>query len=337
MQLVTFLDSAGKQAAARVGVVVLAGKFVVDLAAVAASSEGNCPHYLADMIALFEGGPRARDHVERLVEIAKNEADAGWLRPREAIRLLAPVPRPCSIRDCMSFERHLINAMRTVTKWRFRPLAAMDRALARPFGKGFLCPPKVWYERPLYYKGNPRSVVGPEADIRWPAFTEKLDFELELGVFIGREGRNLAPSEALEYVAGYTIFNDFSARDVQLEEMQGRLGPAKGKDFDTGNVIGPYLVTADEIPDPDQLSTAVRINGEEWSRSSTRELQHSFGEMIAFISQEETLYPGDFLAAGTVPGGCGLELDRWIQPDDEVELEIERLGTLRNRVVRTNS
>jgi 2-keto-4-pentenoate hydratase/2-oxohepta-3-ene-1,7-dioic acid hydratase in catechol pathway len=211
----------------------------------------------------------------------------------------------------------------------------LDRLLERLFGKGFLRPPSVWYERPLYYKGNPHSVVGPEADIRWPACTERLDFELEFGVFIGRAGRNIPASEAHAYVAGYTIFNDFSARDVQLREMQGRLGPAKGKDFDTGNALGPYLVTPDEIPEPQRLAALARVNGEEWSRGSTADLYFSVDEMIAFISQDETLYPGDFVGAGTVPGGCGLELDRWLRPGDMVELEVEGLGVLRNRIVRS--
>lgn len=337
MKLVTYLDHAQPEAAARVGAVARDDEAVVDLAAVAETIEGHCPEYLTSMIALLDGGQPARDHAQRLVRVAATRQEPGLLRPKDAIRLLAPVPRPRSIRDCMSFEQHLINAMRTVAKWKFRPLPALDRLLARLFGKGFLRPPKVWYERPLYYKGNPHSVVGPEADVAWPACTEKLDFELEFGAFIGREGRDIPTAEALEYVAGYTIFNDFSARDVQMAEMQGRLGPAKGKDFDTGNVLGPYLVTPDEIPDPERLTVEARVNGEVWSRGSTSELYHSFAEMIAFISQDETLYPGDFLAAGTVPGGCGLELDRWLQPGDVVELEVEGLGILRNRVVRSNS
>ncbi len=150
--------------------------------------DGHCPPYLASMLDLLDASERGREHAERLVEAANNRQEPSLLKPRDAIRLLAPVPRPRTIRDCMSFEGHLINAMRTVVKWKFRPAAALDRMLARWFGKGFLRPPRIWYERPLYYKGNPHSVVGPEADIRWPAYTEKLDYELEFGVFIGRVG-----------------------------------------------------------------------------------------------------------------------------------------------------
>jgi len=317
-----------------VGAVLPESLFVVDLAAAAQVIDGHCPEYFASMLDLLEAWESAREHAERLVEAAGTRQEPAVLRPWDAVRLLAPVPRPRTIRDCMSFEQHLVNAMRTVARWRFRPAAAVDRWLSRCLGKGFLRPPKVWYERPLYYKGNPHSVVGPEADVLWPAYTERLDYELEFGVFLGRAGRNIPAGEAMTHVAGYTIFNDFSARDVQLREMAGRLGPAKGKDFDTGNALGPYLVTADEIPDPRRLTALARVNGEEWSRGSTAELYYSFAEMIAFVSQDETLYPGDFLGAGTIPGGCGLELDRWLEPGDVVELEVERLGILRNRVVR---
>jgi 2-keto-4-pentenoate hydratase/2-oxohepta-3-ene-1,7-dioic acid hydratase in catechol pathway len=116
--------------------------------------------------------------------------------------------------------------------------------------------------------------------------------------------------------------------------MQGRLGPAKSKDFDTGNVLGPYLVTPDEVPDPYQLTMQARINGQQWSCGTSADMHFTFEQMIAYISQDETLYPGDFIGSGTVPGGCGLELDRWLQPGDTVELEVERLGILRNRVQR---
>lgn len=231
MKLVTFVDDARSEIGERVGAVVDNGKSIVDLALAAETIDGHCPDYFASMLDLLDESQQARDHAERLIEVAAKNQQQDYLRPKEALRLLAPVPRPRTIRDCMSFENHLINAMRTVAKWKSRPMAALDRSMARLFGKGFLRPPKVWYERPIYYKGNPHSVVGPDADVLWPAFTEKFDFELEFGVFIGREGRDIPTSDAMKFVAGYTIFNDFSARDVQIKEMQGRLGPATGYDL----------------------------------------------------------------------------------------------------------
>jgi 2-keto-4-pentenoate hydratase/2-oxohepta-3-ene-1,7-dioic acid hydratase in catechol pathway len=289
------------------------------------------------LLALLSAGGAARDLAAQLCESALGGNAPHSLHSVEDIGLLAPVPLPTSIRDCMCFEEHLLGAMRTVVRWRFPPLSALDRLAKKLFGRGLLKVPAVWHERPLYYKGNPHSVVGHGAEVIWPAATERLDFEVEFGVFIGRAGKDIPESQATDHIAGYTIFNDFSARDVQLREMQGRLGPAKGKDFDTGNVIGPSLVTPDELADPYGLAAEVCVNGEPWSQSSTASMRFSFEEIIAYISRDETLHVGDFIGAGTLPGGCGLELDRWITPGDTVELQIDGLGTLRNRVIRGHS
>ena len=331
MKLATF--TAAGEAEAHIGALLPDGATLVDLRG-AARLHGVDDLYFVDMLTFLDAGPAARDAAESVLEFAATQDPPGVLKPLSQVRLLAPVPRPRSIRDCMAFEQHLIQSMRTVAKWRFRPVASADRLLARLLGRGFLRPPRVWYERPIYYKGNPASVVGPEADIVWPTFTEKLDFELEFGVFIGRRGRDIAVRDASRHVAGYTIFNDFSARDFQLYEMAGRLGPAKSKDFDTGNALGPWLVTPDEVPDPCALSMRVRVNGELWSQANSAQMRFTFADMISAISQGETVHPGDFIGSGTASGGCGLELDRWIRPGDVVELEVERLGVLRNRVVR---
>ena len=237
----------------------------------------------------------------------------------------------------MAFERHVVQCMRAVARRRSPPLAVMDAWLERWRGRGLLRPPKVWYERPVYYKGNPMSVVGHEAEVRWPSYTRRLDYELEFGIFVGKQGRNIGEAEAANHIAGYAIFNDFSARDIQGREMSAHLGPSKGKDFDTGNAIGPYLVTPDEVPDPYGLTMVARVNGEEWSRGSSHDMAWTFEQMLAFISKDETLHPGEFIASGAIGSGCGLELDRWLSPGDVVELEVEQLGVLRNRIVTDHS
>ncbi len=135
-------------------------------------------------------------------------------------------------------------------------------------------------------------------------------------------------------IFGYTIFNDFSARDAQEIEMTCPFGPAKGKDFDRGSAMGPWIVTRDEVPDPAALTMIARVNGEEWSRGNSRTMVHGVEAMIAHVSRDETLHPGEIFGSGTVGGGCGLELDRWLSPGDVVELEVEGIGVLRNRVVR---
>jgi 2-keto-4-pentenoate hydratase/2-oxohepta-3-ene-1,7-dioic acid hydratase in catechol pathway len=286
------------------------------------------------MLDVLEGGEAARDEVHKVVEFVAAQQPPAVRHPLSDVTLDAPLPRPRSIRDCMVFEKHLVQAMRTVLKWRAPPLAWLDRQLSRTFGQGFLRVPRVWKQRPIYYKGNPQSVVGTNVDVRWPTFTERLDYELEFGIVVGRRGRDLRVADADQFVAGFTVFNDFSARDIQMVEMSGRLGPAKSKDFDTGNVLGPFLVTPNEIPDPYALKMLASVNGECWSEGTSGDMHFSFAEILAAISESETLVPGDFIGSGTVPGGCGLELDRWLAPGDVVELEVEGIGKLSNRVVR---
>jgi 2-keto-4-pentenoate hydratase/2-oxohepta-3-ene-1,7-dioic acid hydratase in catechol pathway len=175
--------------------------------------------------------------------------------------------------------------------------------------------------------------------VRIPKGCQRFDYELEWGVFIGVQGRDIPASRAAEYIGGYTIFNDFSARDLQFAEMRSRLGPAKGKNFDTGNAMGPCLATPEELPDPYNLLMTARVNGEEWSRAKTGEAYWRFDALIEHISRDETLYPGDFIGSGTASGalgmGCGLELGRFLSPGDVVELEVEGIGVLRNRVAAT--
>jgi 2-keto-4-pentenoate hydratase/2-oxohepta-3-ene-1,7-dioic acid hydratase in catechol pathway len=216
-----------------------------------------------------------------------------------------------------------------------RDFYAFEQHVKKGFEKRGEPMPAEWYEFPVYYKGNHQAIIGPDDDVVWPSFTEKFDYELELAVVIGRAGKDIPAERAKEYIAGYTVMNDFSARDIQRKEMRVRLGPAKGKDWCTA--IGPMLVTPEEVPDPYALTMRAKINGELWSEGSTSSLHWTFEQMIAFASRDETLYPGDLLGSGTVGTGCGLELDRWVQPGDVMELSIERIGVLRNRVVRNSS
>ena len=271
-----------------------------------------------DMLSLIEAGAAGLGKVSDTLQRPKNVFEM------KDVRLLAPLPRPTRLRDFLCFELHV----------------RQSRANRYLFGMGTerLDPAKVeiakvWYEKPVYYKGNPYSVVGPEAEVHWPSYSRIIDYELEIGVVIGRRGKNLGGNEALAHVFGYTIFNDFSARDAQYIEMQGQLGPAKGKDFDTGNALGPFILTADEVPDPQNLDMTARINGETWSRGNSRDMRHSFADLIAYASLEETLYPGEVLGSGTVGGGCGNELGRFMKHGDVIELEVGGIGVLRNRIV----
>jgi len=283
---------------------------------------------------------RGRDRVLDLGTDMIGFLESGEAPPRDGpehrladVSLLAPLPRPASLRDCMTFEDHIINATRSAGLGR---LGALDGLVERVIGRRFTLARyanRTFYELPPYYKSNARSVVGNDAEVRIPGYCRVFDYELEWACVIGREGVDIPAERARDHIAGYTIFNDFSARDAQLREMGGRLGPAKGKDFDTGNALGPWLVTPDELPDPYDLEMVARVNGAEWSRGSTGEMAWTFEDLIAHISQSETLHPGDVIGSGTVGGGCGLEHGAFLKPGDVVELEVERLGVLRNRVV----
>jgi 2-keto-4-pentenoate hydratase/2-oxohepta-3-ene-1,7-dioic acid hydratase in catechol pathway len=309
------------------------GMLVCSLAAAAEARGERRPDTFARPRNLLRAGPEAAERARELAEWAFQERSEKIVEALRDVELSSPVPRPMSIRDAMSFERHVIGATRRGGLGR---LGKLDELLERRVGPrrslaGRLN--RAFYERPLYYKSNPHSVVGPDADVRMPAYTKRFDYELEWGVFIGVGGADIPESAARDHIAGYTIFNDFSARDIQIAEMRGRLGPAKGKDFDTGNAIGPWLVTPDELPEPYALTMTARVNGAEWSRGSTGEMHWRFEEIISYISRSETLQPGDFIGSGTVGGGCGLELGAFLKAGDVVELEVERIGVLRNRVV----
>jgi 2-keto-4-pentenoate hydratase/2-oxohepta-3-ene-1,7-dioic acid hydratase in catechol pathway len=298
----------------RVAVVLDGERRLLDLGSAHERVRGGKSAALASMLALIGGGEAALELARQLVEAAPEEA----IMDRSAVTLLAPIPVPPQIRDFLAFEQHLKGAF----------------AMAEQRTGRHMDIPAVWYQQPIYYKANRFSVVGPDADVRWPDYAQLLDYELELACVIGRGGVDIAAEEAAGHVFGFTIFNDVSARDAQATEMEGQLGPAKGKDFDTGNVLGPWLVTADEVGDPYDLTMVARVNGEEWSRGHSGTMHHRFGDIIAFVSRSETLHPGEILGSGTVGGGCGLELGRFLNPGDVIELEVERIGVLRNRIIK---
>jgi 2-keto-4-pentenoate hydratase/2-oxohepta-3-ene-1,7-dioic acid hydratase in catechol pathway len=328
LRLVTFIAGGALQ----LGAVDAAGESVCSLEAAAEARSVPRPRSFARAVPFLQAGPEAMETAGELTEWAFRERPEGILHRLADVRLAPPVPRPASLRDTMSFERHIIGATRRA----IGRLGKLDALIERRVGPRRSIAGRLnreFYERPLYYKSNPRSVVGHDADVRMPAYTKRFDYELEWGIFIGVGGADIAESSARDHIAGYTVFDDFSARDIQAAEMRGRLGPAKGKDFDTGNAIGPWLVTRDEVPDPYALTMTARVNGAEWSRGTTRDMHWSFEEIIAYISQSETLYPGDFIGSGTVGGGCGLELGVFLARGDVVELEVEGIGLLRNRVV----
>lgn len=313
MKLATFQHD-GREA---IGAVIDDGQRLVDLATARHLLGGPPSPWFVDMLALIDAG----DAGLGLATETLTDAPETAILNVDDITLLAPLPVPRQMRDFIAFEEHLQNTFKRASKISDRKQAVPD----------------VWYERPLYYKANRFSVVGSGADIRWPAYAELLDYELELACVIGRRGVDIAEADAHRHIFGFTIFNDVSARDTQMAEMSGRLGPAKGKDFDTGNVLGPWIVTRDEIGDYNDLTMVARINGEELSRGNSGAMHYTFDRIIAYVSQSETIHAGEVLGSGTVGTGCGLEHGRFLGAGDIVELEIDRIGVLRNRVFKDGS
>ena len=217
----------------------------------------------------------------------------------DAVELRPPVLHPPSVRDFYAFEQHVKTA----------------RA-----NRGLEVPPE-WYEIPVFYFSNPAAIFGPEDDVPYPQGTQELDYELEVAAIVGADGE----------IGGFTVMNDWSARDLQRAEMKVGLGPAKGKDFATS--LGPIVVTPDEF-DGSEAEMVARVNGEERSRGNLRDLHWAWDRLVEQAAKNTHLLPGDVIGSGTVGTGCILELGdgRWLRPGDEVELEVEGLGVLRNRI-----
>lgn len=264
--------------------------------------------FLVSTALLIEQGPELWSEVS---DVARAAASLPWLEvtaTERNLRWLCPIDKVASLKDFLAFEDHVKRG-------------AQRRGAEVP---------DYWYEAPVYYKGNHRAVIGPEATCPWPSYTKRLDFELELALIVGRRGRDIARDEAGDYVFGFTIFNDFSARDVQAKEMSAWLGPAKGKDF--GNSLGPCIVTADEVGTEPDLEMICRVNGEEWGRARSSDARWRWADILAHVSEAEDVWPGDVYGSGTPGGCCGLDQGRELSPGDVVELEIEKIGVLRNKV-----
>jgi len=236
------------------------------------------------------------------------------------VQLLAPVPDPQSFRDFYAFEQH-VRAARKLRGLEMHP---------------------DWFRIPIFYFSNPAAIYGHGSEIPYPKKTNELDFELEFAVIIAGAGSDIPSKDADRHIAGYTICNDWSARDLQREEMAMSLGPAKGKDFATS--FGPYMVTPDELEDAwDEngklnLRMTCHVNGTLISDGNTNDLYHPFKDMIERASMNTKLLSGDYLGSGTVGTGCILELrpentGGWIKKGDVVTLEVKRLGVLENKIV----
>lgn len=295
-------------------IVVAATKtnYLIDLHK-AAEQSGKDGGIFADMLSLINAGENGLKTARTLLQ----SADESVTMAVSDVSFLPPI-MPVQYRDCLVFEEHLANC--------FKVMGA-----TMPVPPSI---PPVWYDQPLYYKGNRMSFIGHGTDVQWPAYAEFLDIELELAIVVGKTGKDISKDVAPAHIFGYSILNDVSARDAQMREMPGQLGPCKGKDFDTGNILGPYILTADEVAHPIAVNMEARVNGERWGGGNSSQMQHSFADILAHISSSETIYAGEVIGSGTVGTGCGLEIGKRLQDGDIFELEIENIGILTNRIVK---
>lgn len=304
MKLLTF----GNEGSARLGALAADGG-IVDL------TRRRRDSAFRSMQTLIEAGAEALGAADRLIRGAAETLDP------EEVRWLAPLPCPMQIRDFVGFEEHMRRA-----GWQLAKLKERSRGAAAPTEAPPI--PPVWYDQPLYYKSNRFAVAGTGHPVAWPRDSNLIDYELELACVIGRGGIDISACDAADHIFGLCIFNDLTARDLQFKEMQGPFGPAKGKDFDGANVLGPVIVTTDEIGTKPALAMRAFVNGDLWSEGNSGAMYWSFERMIEHASRSETIYPGEILGSGTVGGGCGLELGRFLQHGDAVRLEIEGIGSV---------
>ncbi len=326
MKLATFRSSDHD----KIGIVHDGDRRIFDLAAAATRAGATNPAF-SSMLALIDAGESALDAARNLFE--RHGKDADLSVAVNGTDILAPVPEPRQMRDGMSFPLHILQSPRGQRKLAARAKNDMEelaRIEAEPLGEL----PEVYRKQPIYYITNRFSVRGTNTTVKWPRYSKVMDYELEFGIITKNKGANIPASKARDHIFGYTIFNDFSARDAQRIEMEGRLGPAKGKSFDGGNVLGPWIVTPDEIGDPYRLKMEARVNSEIRSRGTTEGMLFPFEEIIAHVTKDETLMPGEFIGSGTVGNGCGLELGLYLEHGDTIELEVEKIGVLRNKVER---
>ncbi len=278
---------------------------------------------VVDISSLFRTAEPLRD-VQAFLELPgepierlRDALAAGQLAepvPLAGVRLRAPVLQPPTVRDFFAFESHAS-------------------------GDGARQLSDAWYRLPIFYFSNTLRIFGPDDEVPFPSASNRLDYELELGCVIGREGTNVSEADAIDYIAGFTIFNDWSARDLQYDERAAGLGPAKGKDAATS--LGPCVVTADEMAPYLRdgrlhVRCTLRVNGEQWMDGHAGGMHHTWGAFVERASRDSRIVPGDVFGSGTVGGGTVGEAirkgykARYLQPGDVVEMEIEGIGVLRN-------
>ena len=331
MKLVTFGVSTPLGEIRRVGAIAEDGR-IVDITAAREvllvdrkiykaerKAEADCPDNMIDFIRAGEGAlEAAREAMDFVKERQLTEA-CGLRVVYEPgqVKILSPLPKPNSVRCFSLSEKHMLDG-----------IASMQDTEAWGNTKPSLTKmPEEWYNLPTYYKTGTTEIYGPDDTIPWPSITNKFDYELEIGVIIGKEGRNIPEEEGENYIYGYTMYNDWSTRDFQNREMSVNLGPGLCKD--NASSLGPYIVTKDEIADIEKVQFTVTVNGEKWAETHA-DFYFPLKHLVHYVSSVQTIFPGDVFTSGTLPGGSGGEKKNWISSGDVVEFSGEGMGVLRS-------
>lgn len=322
MKLYTFLSDGRTQVGAGLNDGTLLALADADRAA------GGDGLRFSSMLDLIDAGEAGLEAARSLIGDPTREV----VRRLEEVRLLAPLPVPRRLRDAGMFVEHLEIIRREMARIAARNAPDPEAAARELLETEQFKLPEVIYRRCCYYNGNHHAVLGPQEALKWPSVSEVLDYELEIGIVIGRGGRDLSPEQAERYVFGYTLMNDWSARDLQVDVSRSGAGPCMGKDFATS--LGPCIVTADEIPDPHDLMISAWVDGEQWSVGSTRNMHHRIFDALSQFSRISPLVAGEVIGTGTCAHGSATEQGKRLAPGQEVELRSDAIGVLRNIIER---
>lgn len=318
MRLVTFQHADGLP---RLGALHGAQDDVVDLTG---ADQGRGP--LQSMRALMAAGARGLDMAAEAVEAAVRR---GQIVPKAGARLLSPLGHPTLIRDFATMETHMRNYLMLRAAERSQGMPDPVAYIEAERKAGRLDMPRNWLTVYQHHIGNPLNTMGPEDTLARPANVGELDYELELAAVIGKRARDVSADEAGEYIFGYTLMNDFTARDIQRAEGKAA---GKSKDFDGSYSLGPCILTRDEFRRMPEVRVRSRLNGVLQAQDSVSSMRLSFEQLLSYISRSCTVHPGEVFASGTFAMGCGYEKGRLLEDGDTVEIEADGIGTLRNHV-----
>ena len=325
MRLVTFRSRTSSSGPARIGALVQGDTKIVDLT----SLHSDHPEFASMLEFIRAGEPalaRARESIEKAT--AQNQSLVG----AADASLLAPLPNPPMVRDWGMMAEHALFFIHASANARAAREPDPKAALEKLKAQGAYDLPKNYFTLPRFYVANPLNLRGPEAVIEWPRNCDQLDYELELGLVIGKTGKDIPESGARAHMFGLTLFNDLTMRDVQVQEGSAS---GKSKEFDGSYVIGPCIATMDEFDDIYDITVRTRLNGEQKTESSTKTLRVTFERLIEHVSTSNTLHAGEIFGTGTFQNGCGVETARLLRDGDVIELEADKIGTLRNSISRT--